>query len=221
MSDLPKEYQDGYTEFMNCKINLSRRPLVPRPETEHWTEQVVNMIGHSMSNHMGVVRVLDIFAGSGCIGVAIASHHSNAHITFVDINPKMIEQIKINCELNSIGSASYILNVGSLFSKIKDKFDFIVANPPYVSLGKGAGGIMDYEPKEALFAGVDGLNTIRPFLAEAREYLNPGGQVWLEFGSDQKEGVTDILRELNYYQDYTCAFHRDQYGEWRYVVISS
>ena len=221
MSDKPKEYKDGWTEFLNCRIDLSKRPLIPRPETEYWAEQSLQMIGHSMSNHLGVVRILDIFAGSGCIGVAIAKARTNTHITFSDLDPKMLEQVKINCDLNALGSNSYLLCHSDIFKTITGKFDFVLANPPYVPDGKGSGGIMEHEPKGALYAGVDGLSVILPFLRSVRGYLNPGGQIWLEFGSDQKEAVTDIMRELNYYQDYTCAFHKDQYGAWRYVVISS
>ncbi|HEY4518359.1 MAG TPA: hypothetical protein VJG48_01905, partial [Candidatus Paceibacterota bacterium] len=64
------------------------------------------------------------------------------------------------------------------------------------------------------------LSVIRPFLEHAPLHLNPLGQVWMEFGTDQKEDVTNILREFNYYQNFNCSFHKDQHGTWRYLVAT-
>ncbi len=226
-SNQPKEYQDGWTEFLNCKIDLSKRPLIPRPETEYWLEQALQMIGHRMSNHLGGMRALDIFAGSGCIGVALARKYPALHLTFADNDPTMLEQVKINCDLNKLNSKSYTLIQSDIFSAMPGTYDFIFANPPYVPVGQGVGrptsdgvNIMDHEPKEALYAGKEGLDVIMPFFEQVREHLNPGGQIWLEFGAEQKDAITNILRELNYYGDYNCAFHKDQHGAWRYVVLA-
>lgn len=210
-----------WVEFLGCRIDLSKRPMAPRPETEYWVEQAITAIRNRVSKEpRNPVSVLDIFSGSGCIGIAVAKHCLNAHITFADKSPTMLEQIKINCANNELGIMNYELIQTEVFSGISKKYDFILANPPYVALGTGVGGIMDQEPPEALYAGHDGLTVIRPFLFQAREHLASSGQVWLEFGSEQKETVTDLLRTYNYYQNFNCTFHRDQHGAWRYVVIT-
>ena len=206
-----------WTEFLGCKIDLSKRPMAPRPETEFWVEKFATS---NVSLVTSKLAILDIFTGSGCIGIAVAKHFPNAHVTFADINPVMLEQVRINLEGNDLRFTIQDLRISNQFENIREKFDFILANPPYVAKGKGVDGIMDSEPHEALYAGKDGLDVIKPFLEQARDYLNPGGEIWMEFGSDQKEEVTNLLRELNYYQNFNCSFHKDQHDRWRYLIIS-
>jgi len=204
-----KEYHDGLTEFLGCRIDLSKKPMHPRPETEFWTEKALAEIrGRSSSG--GPTSVLDLFTGSGCIGIAIATHFPNVQITLADKTDYISTLLPSNaCFVKS-----------DLFSNISGKFDFILANPPYVAEGTGVPGIMDGEPPEALYAGTDGLAVIGSFLKQAADHLDPGGQIWMEFGSEQKEAITNLLREFNYYQNGNCTFHKDQHGKWRYLVIN-
>ena len=78
---------------------------------------------------------------------------------------------------------------------------------------------MDSEPHDALYACKKGLDVVKPFLKQAREHLNPAGEIWMEFGSEQKEVITNLPRDYNYYGSFNCTFHKDQYGNWRFVVI--
>ena len=208
----PKEYVDGSTEFLGCKIDLTKHPLIPRPETEFWADKAVAEIKKQPD-----ASVLDLFAGSGCIGIAVATHCPNAQVTLADIKNYVTTPLPAQAGLPS--NSKFIQS--DLFSKLLGKFDFILANPPYVSEGKGVGGVMEHEPKEALYAGKDGLDVIKQFLEQAPGHLNKGGQIWMEFGSEQKEEVTNLLREFNYYQGFTCAFHRDQHDRWRYLVATN
>ena len=219
MSNEPREYAEGWTEFLGCKIDLSHRPLIPRPETEFWVEKLINNLKHPASKGQ-LISALDLFSGSGCVGIAVLKHCPNTHVTFGELELSTLEQIKINCKLNNLISTTYQLIPTNFFSKISSKFDFILANPPYVAEGKGVEGIMNHESPKALYAGTEGLDVIKPFLEQAREHLNPGGQIWMEFGSEQKEAVTNILRLFDYYQNFSCTFHRDQHNRWRYVVTT-
>ena len=202
-TDLPREYRDGWTEFLNCHIDLSLHPLIPRPETEYWVEQAIKKIRLEPK-----VKVLDLFSGSGCIGIALATHCPNAEVMLADIKNYISTPLPNN--------AHFIQS--DLFSNIPGKFDFILANPPYVAEGSGVAGIMNHEPHSALYAGPDGLDIIRPFLAQAPAHLLPGGQIWLEFGSDQKSQVEKLLQPS---QLLNSQFHRDQYSRWRYLVITN
>lgn len=204
----PKEYREGWTEFCGTKINLTKRPLIPRPETEYWTDKVIKSIGNSS------VTVLDMFTGSGCIGIAIAAHCPNARVTLSDKTNYVSTSLPKNCKFVE----------SDLFLNLETKFDYIVANPPYIPEGKGAKpdkngeSIMDYEPPEALYAGTDGLSIIRPFLKDVPNHLSGEGQLWMELGTGQKGAVTDFLRAYGYYDHFSCAFQRDQYGVTRFVV---
>jgi len=222
VKDEPKEYSDGWTQFLGCKIDLSKRPLIPRPETEFWVEKAVACIkGQASGLTRGLAlgpSVLDLFTGSGCIGIAVATQCPTAEVTLADIKNLISTPLPKNSKFVQ----------SDLFSKLAGKFDFILANPPYVpTVGptsrdalRGA-SIMDHEPKEALYAGKDGLDVIKKFLEQAPSHLNKGGQIWMEFGSEQKEEITNLLREFNYYQGFACTFHRDQHDRWRYLVATN
>lgn len=199
---------DNWTNFLNTRIDLSKGPMHPRPETEWWVEKFTETLGARDSNG-APSSILDVFTGSGCIGIAVANKFPTVQVTLSDKTNYVSTPLPAN--------AKFVQS--DLFANITGKFDFILANPPYVPVGKGSGGIMESEPSEALYAGADGLGVIRPFLELARSYIKDKGEIWLEFGSDQKEAITNMLRELNYYSGFSCTFHRDQYNEWRYLVI--
>src|SRR3989338_2091343 len=93
------DYVIGFVDFLGCKIDLSLRPLIPRPETEYWVSKAVESIQCKMQDTKYRIRILDIFAGSGCIGVAVLKHVSRAHVDFGEKEKKFCDQIKINATL--------------------------------------------------------------------------------------------------------------------------
>ncbi len=215
----PVDYIIGWKPFLNCKIDLSFKPLIPRAETEYWTEKAIIGIKKQTRLKNNTCYAADVFAGSGCIGIAVLKNVKNSKVDFIEINPKFIKQIKLNLKLNKISSKRYRLIRSDIFRKTKKKYDFILSNPPYVSLTRKRRvqkKVLKYEPYKALFGGRNGLNYIRKFLKSAKERLNPSGQIWMEFDSSQKNAVKKLLIGFHYKN---WQFYEDQYKKWRFVVI--
>jgi release factor glutamine methyltransferase len=247
----PLDYVIGSRDFLGCKIDLSSRPLIPRAETEFWVEQAIKELSklcevglrpacagrahRSTTSHNSFaqpIKVLDLFAGSGCIGLAVLKHIPNAHVTFAEKDPKLCSQIKKNLKLNALKGRVIRVDIFSREPRRRSfksssktvvgvglgLFDIIFANPPYVPTKrqKVQKSVKDWEPKEALFAGVDGLVVIKKFLKQAQGHLNPAGRIYLEFGYGQKTKIEKLIKQFGYghYQ-----FHQDQFGKWRWVVI--
>lgn len=217
----PLDYVIGFTEFLGCKIDLSKKPLIPRPETEFWAEVSIRKMSryfHGREKHG--TKVLDMFAGSGCIGIPIMRHIKNSTVIFSDNNKKFLEQIRINCRLNNIPENRYKIMKSNVFSNVKSKFDYILTNPPYIAknrIKKIQKSVLKYEPKEALFGGEDGMFYIRKFLASAKNFLNHGGKIYMEFDSAQKNKIRKILEKYGYKN---FEFEKDQYGRWRYLIVT-
>ena len=122
--DLPDDYKKGYKCFLGNKIDLSLRPLIPREETEYWVSIILKEIKEGS-------RCLDLFSGSGCIGLSILKNVENSYCDFGEIEDKFIEQIKINLE--GIDENRYKIIKTDIFLNITGKYDYILANPPYVA----------------------------------------------------------------------------------------
>ena len=217
-SKIPIEYERGYTKFLNCKIDLRNRVFIPRIETEFWTGKAIQeLVGKKNSE----LRILDIFAGSGCIGISILKNVKNLLVDFADIDKKAIEQIKINLKLNKIPSQRYRIYQSNLFEKIKNKnYNYIFANPPYVAKEKikeVQPSVLKYEPKRAILAGKKGLFYIRKFLKEVKKFLKPDGIIYLEFDPEQKNEISNILKKENYKNS---KFFKDQFKKWRWTRIA-
>ena len=216
-TDIPEEYKKGFVDFLGCKIDLSRRPLIPRPETEFWTKYaIVDLAALGASK----IRVLDIFSGSGCVGVAVAKNLPLSSVDFSDIEASAIEQIKINCEINAIAPDHFRIFKSDIFAGIpKGDYDAILANPPYIDpsrIGQVQKSVLDWEPGTALFAADKGLARINEFLKQAKDFLTPEGFIYLEFDFSQKNDIIKIAREEKYL---AAKFFRDQFGKWRFAKI--
>jgi release factor glutamine methyltransferase len=200
-------------KFLNCKIDLSKKVFRPRIETEYWLKKAIKEISENSS-----LEVLDIFAGSGCIGISILKNVKNSKVDFVDISSEAIEQIKINLKLNKIEKGRYRIYKSNLFEKIKGKkYDFIFANPPYVALDRiwqVQKEVLKKEPKIALFAGKDGMYWIRKFLFQAKKYLKKNGKIFMEFDPLQKVKIEKILKN----EKFNYQFKKDQFKKYRWLV---
>lgn len=229
------DYVIGFKEFLGCRIDLSKKPLIPRPETEFWTakaiedvrialaikksaEDVKSIVNRSWGHENYSLKVLDIFAGSGCVGVSIMANVPGVLCDFADIDKNNLKQIKVNLEKNLLGTDAKLIQ-SDIFKKIKNKYDYIFANPPYIptkNKKKIQKSVLKYEPKKALFGGVDGMKFINKFLKDAKKHLNIGGRIFMEFDTPQKPKIEKLLKKYKY-KDWIFGF--DQYGKQRWVVV--
>lgn len=213
----PIDYVIGFKEFLGCKIDLSFQPLIPRPETEYWAEKAIADI---KQNGQQPTACLDIFAGSGCIGLAILKNVPKAQVAFADINRQNLLQIKTNLKTNQIQTQTYSLIQSNIFQNIKNKYNYILANPPYIAYhnkNKVQKSVLDFEPHQALFAKNNGLGYIKKFLSQVKKYLNKNGKIYLEFDACQKEFIKKILTQYHYSHYH---FYKDQFNQWRYLTAS-
>lgn len=211
----PLDYLIGFTDFLGTKIDLRKKPLIPRPETEYWVERAIE----EMKNKKGKLECLDLFSGSGAIGIAVLENIPNARVDFGEIDKDFLWQIRFNIRLNKLNKRKSRIIQTDIFENIKKKYDYIFANPPYIAKErkeKAQKSVLKYEPQNALFAGKDGLLYIKKFLKQAKNYLKPNGKIYLEFDSFQKPEINKFLKK----QDYkNFKFFKDQYNCWRYIGI--
>lgn len=214
----PVDYVIGWTDFLGCRIDLSKKPLIPRPETEYWVGEAIKEIkAERTAKNM---RCLDIFAGSGCIGIAVLKHVPRAVVDFAEKEQAFCGQIAINLKQNRISRGRYSVIQSDVFSRVEKQYDVIFANPPYVAkkyTGDVQQSVLKWEPKHALFAGQDGLSYIEKLLAGAKRHLVPGSVLCMEFDPRQRTAIQNIAGTYGY-SSVECF--KDQYNRWRFARIS-
>jgi len=200
----PIAYLIGRTEFYSLELFITRDCLIPRPETELLVERAIKFL----RTRTGQQSVCDLCTGSGCIAAAIAKNAPQATITATDISDVALEIAARNIEKYGLSERVKLL-CGDLFDPVMPeldtgKFDLIVCNPPYVSeieFEKLDRNVKDYEPKQALAGGVDGLNVYRRIVENADKFLKPGGAMMLEIGYRQGQAVRELLEQAGYLID--------------------
>jgi HemK-like putative methylase len=203
------------TRFLNCRIDLTKKVFEPRIETEFWVGKTLKEI--KIAQLAKKLSILDIFAGSGCIGIVVLKNIKNAKVDFADISNKAIEQIKVNLKLNKISRKRYRIYKSNLFQGLKSKrYNIIFANPPYVAwdrISEVQKEVLQKEPLPALFAGKDGMLWIKKFLKEVGKHLNKKGVIYLEFDPLQKEKIEEILKK----EGFKFQFRKDQFKKYRWL----
>ena len=206
--------------FLNCKIDISKGVFIPRVETEFWIKKALKDCKLQIAKRkLRRPKFLDIFSGSGCIGIVILKNIRRSHVDFVDIDENAIEQIKINLKLNRVLPKRYRIIKSDIFEKARGKYHFIFANPPYVAnerLSEVQESVKKLEPKISWYGGRRGLKYIKKFLKEAKKHLKKGGTIFMEIDPLQKKDVEKILKKEGY-KDF--KFYKDQFRKIRWVKI--
>ena len=210
----PLGYVIGYVPFLDTKIFLDSKPLIPRVETEFWVEKVIESIKGAGPT---APRLLDLCAGSGAIGVAVAKAIPKSHITFGEVDSTHLPTIAKNLKENDIDCTRYQVFQSDLFANITGQFDFILCNPPYIneSLNREDESVKNFEPHLALYGGKDGLELIENIVNESFSFLADDGELWLEHEPEQ----TKAIHKLASRNKYAVTTHKDQYGVERYSIL--
>lgn len=214
----PLAYVIGHIPFLDTTIYLDSYPLIPRPETEYWTEAVIQEM---QKTKFKAPRVLDLCAGSGCIGVAIAHALPNAHVTFAEIDHAHLSTITKNLESNipeySNRMEYYPVVQSDLFANIHETFDWILANPPYIdpALDRTERSVTEHEPHKALYGGNGGIDVITRVITSAPSYLTKTGVLIIEHEPEQSKQIHELAHE----HGFTATVHKDQYGIERYARL--
>jgi len=210
----PLGYIIGHVPFLGGTIWLDSHPLIPRPETEYWVEHAIRIITETDEPR---IKVLDLCAGSGAIGVAVATHVPGARVDFGEIDARHEPTILKNLAANDITLDRARVTVSDLFTHIPDRYDFILSNPPYIdpALDRTEASVKGFEPHLALYGGRGGLALIEQIIAASPAHLTSSGQLWLEHEPEQAA----TINKLGSTHGFATTTHPDQYDTLRYSVL--
>ncbi len=198
---MPQQYIDGETVFLGNRILVTEDVFIPRPETELLVQKAVDLLSEMPSPSP---RILELCTGSGAVAVALATSNPASEITSTDISSEAIEVARRNIERHQLLERVTFLRsdiYNDLPERLKNKYDLIVANPPYVSETGYKYFTDDWvrsEPPEAFLAGEHGLDVIEPIINGAKGFLRAKGAVVLEVGYDQAVKVKRIFKDNGY-----------------------
>ena len=225
----PEAYVIGWQPFIGLKIYLDSKPLIPRPETEWWTEELLRATSEWSGRPKGggprifargaeQFRFLDLCAGSGAIGCAALAKLPNAQVFFGEIDQAHEATILKNIRENNLDESRADIRIGDLFEPFGDmKFDVIAINPPYIPTDRELPrSVTDYEPAIALRSGDDGLDLIRRIAVALPKYLTKDGVAWIECDSAHASDACALFAS----QGLSAEIRTDQYGVQRIIVVS-
>ncbi|MHB8419522.1 MAG: peptide chain release factor N(5)-glutamine methyltransferase [Myxococcales bacterium] len=193
----PTQHLVGGREIHGRWFAVDRRAFIPRPETELLIDACLTALGPPGNG--GGEALLDLCAGSGCVGLSLLAERPAARVTAVELSPEAAQVARANAASLAL-EERYELLTGDLFGPLGDRggFGLIAANPPYVATGEIetlAVEVRDHDPRLALDGGPDGLAVIRRIVREGAPRLAPGGTMALEIGEEQGERVRALMQE--------------------------
>lgn len=211
----PLAYVIGWIPFLGLRIGLASRPLIPRPETEWWTEELIARLKERFGTKP--FSFLDLCAGSGAIGLAVLAAFPQARVTLAELRPEHVAQIRESLETNALDATRAHIVESDLFDALSsERFDVIATNPPYIPENRALEtSVAAFEPQEALFAGSDGLSLIRRIAADAPAHLTSSGELWMECDTSNIEEAAALLRAQGATE---AQIRTDPYGRSRIVV---
>ncbi len=206
----PLAYIIGWQPFCNTKIFLDSHPLIPRPETEYLVSKIITELSNKQN-----LKILDLCAGSGCIGVALLKALPTSTVDFVELDESHHETILKNITENSIDTNRTRIYGGDLFENITDTYDIIITNPPYIdpALSDRIGeNVFKFEPELALFGGSKGMQIITKIAQNAPNFMKSGGILWMEHEPEQVEEIQQLLPQ--------SEVMKDQFGVIRFSTYT-
>lgn len=191
----PLQYILGEWEFYGLKFAVGEGVLIPRSDTETAVDTALDLV-KDVKNP----KVLDLCAGSGAIGIAIAANRADGSVLLLEKDEAAAKYLKENIRLNALNNAKYVRGDVLKGDFSDGGYDLIVSNPPYVRTGdlKNLQPEVLFEPAVALDGGEDGLDFYRAIAKNYRGAMNKGGAICFEVGVNQAQSVTAILREAGF-----------------------
>jgi release factor glutamine methyltransferase len=204
----PVAYILGKKDFYNHSFKVSPAVLIPRPETETLVEEAIAFLKQQMPEE-DEVRVIDLGAGSGCIGLSVLAEIQRARLLAVDISPEAIEVAKENAVSLGVEDRAVFhsgdagkMPVDMIHELLGGSADVLLANPPYIDPNDPLveGHVKKFEPAGALFSEDGGLRHIREWADRCAELVRPGAMVMFEIGHDQGEAALGIFEATESFQ---------------------
>jgi release factor glutamine methyltransferase len=196
---VPAQYITGHQEFWGMDLIVTPAVLIPRPETEHVIETVLDCVGRAPSP-ASRLRLADVGTGSCCIALALAKELPQAEIRASDISPVALEIARVNAARHQLENRIQFYEADLLEGIPDNSFDFIVSNPPYVGECEADQvqlEVRKFEPRDAVFAGVTGAEVIERLIPQARAALKPGGWLVIEIGDAIAQPTKQLLQDWN------------------------
>jgi release factor glutamine methyltransferase len=201
-SGIPAQYITGHQEFWGLDLIVSPAVLIPRPETEHVIETVLERVGRTFLSGQSF-KIVDVGTGSGCIALALAKELPQSEIHATDISATALEIARANAARLQFANRIEFHQADLLAGFESNSFDFIVSNPPYVGESEEDTvqlEVRKFEPRNAVFAGRTGTEVIERLIPQARNVLKPGGWLVMEISGTIAERVREMLAEWNHVQ---------------------
>ncbi len=192
----PVAYIIGEWEFYGLNLDVSREVLIPRMDTEVLAEQAI-LAARACGEGC---RVLDLCAGSGCVGLAVAANVPTCSVVLADLSEGALRVCRQNVRRSGLQNRCVCVSADAKLPPLPALWDFdvIACNPPYIPTADILTldhSVRDYEPREALDGGEDGLDFYRSVCAKWRGALRLGGRLIFEVGFGQAEAVSTLLAD--------------------------
>jgi release factor glutamine methyltransferase len=190
---VPAQYITGHQEFWGMDLIVSPAVLIPRPETEHVVETVLELARERPPH-----SIVDVGTGSGCIALALAKELPRAEISATEISPEALEIAHANAARHEMEQRIQFRQADLLAGMQEGAFDYVVSNPPYIGEWEAdsvEAQVRRFEPRLALFAGQSGLEVFARLIPQARLALKPGGWLVMEMGHASRDEVCHLLQD--------------------------
>ena len=213
----PIAYVLGEWEFMGMPFNVDSGVLIPRVDTEVMAELAISLLRTRVGTG---VRVLDLCCGTGCIGISIAKMIADCRVVLVDNSMHALRVARSNVLRNNVSRNTTCIEADAMKAPpmLLGKFDLIVCNPPYIAseeIPTLDTGVKDFEPREALDGGPDGLDFYRAIIPRWKTILKEKGCLMFECGEGQAQTIMDMLRAEGFER---TAAYKDTAGTERVVA---
>jgi release factor glutamine methyltransferase len=193
---IPTQYLTGKQEFRGLEFRVTPAVLIPRPETEHLIEVVIERLGER--GRQDNLRIADVGTGSGCIALALACELSSAEIVATDISNAALEIARENAKAHGVTERVCFVECDLLEAVGMENqwFDIVVSNPPYIARSEESQlqrEVREHEPEQALFGGATGTEIYVRLIAESERHLRADGLLVLEIGYGALDRVLALL----------------------------